>query len=227
MAWHIVLRDRGAAREATLPAAVLTSAPGFLHESMPAEVGLMLPTNEGPKALIDRIVAEPSLCADAMLGLFLASPFLNLELETARLIGCGVAWLTNLPSVAQQDDDFLQQLSDVGLDQSRELDGLRRLAAQGFNTAVVVTDAAHAAAAAQIAPKAMIVLPHVADFAAGFPSQRQRGAAAQAVHDAARAAGWSGPLLGLAEPGEAAHERLWPACLDGLLCRPQPLGPSR
>ena len=68
----------------------------------------------------------------------------------------------------------------------------------------------------------MIVLPRVADFAAGFPSFRQRGAAAHAVAEAARQAGWTGFLLGLAERREADHETLWPDSLDGVLCRPAP-----
>ena len=39
---------------------------------------------------------------------------------------------------------------------------------------------------------------------------------------AAAEAGWSGPILGLAEPSDAEHEALWPEALDGLVCRPAP-----
>ncbi len=223
LSWRIVLRSGRAAAGVALPGAVLTLAPGFRHESMPAEVGLLLPTNEGPKRLIDAVVADPALCGDAMLGLFLAGPFLNMTLEGGRLAGAGLGWITNLPSVEQQDEEFSQQLADVGLDRDRELTCLARFRAQGFRIAAVVADGPGAAAAAAIGPEALIILPRVADFAAGFPSLRQRGAAAQAVAEAAAAAGWSGLLLGLAEGSDADHETLWPDRLDGLVCRPRPL----
>ena len=48
---------------------------------MPDEVSLLLPANEGPKRLIEAVVDDPKPYADAMLGLFLASPFLNVTLE--------------------------------------------------------------------------------------------------------------------------------------------------
>lgn len=155
-----------------------------------------------------------------MLGLFLGSPFLNVGLEGAKLAQAGVRWISNLPSVDQQDEEFLQQLSDVGLDRQRELASLSQLSAQGFSIAAVVSDAPGAAAAAAITPQAMLVMPRVVDFAAGFPSLRQRGAAAHAVSEAASEAGWNGPLLGLADASEAEHERLWPAPLEGVICRP-------
>ena len=222
MHWRIALRARQAERARTLPPGILTIAPQLRHESMPAEVALLLPTNEGPKGLIDAVAEEPALGAGAMLGLFLASPFLNLEVEGRRLAQAGVEWIVNLPSIEQQDEEFTQQLADVGLDRARELDGLTQLRDQGFKIAVTVADGGGAAAAGAIAADSMIVLPRVGDFAAGFPSPRQRGAAAQAVAEAAAEAGWSGPILGLAEPSDAEHEALWPEALDGLVCRPAP-----
>ncbi len=219
--WQIVLRDAAESVGMGLPRAIVTTAPGFRHENMPDEVGLLLPTNDGPKAMIDAVAGGGLGCGDAMLGLFLASPFLNVSLEAPRLTEAGVRWVVNLPSVEQQDEDFTQQLSDIGLDRGRELDRLSQFRAAGFEVSVVVADGPGAAAAAACSPGAMIVLPRIADFAAGFPSLRQRGAAAQAVAEAARSAGWSGLLLGLGEAGEAAHERLWPESLDGLVCRPR------
>ena len=254
MRWRIALRPRYEDSWADLPRNILTIAPGFRHESMPDEVGILLPTNDGPKSLVEAVVdgaveapveagaadpargpapgpargpargadRGPDRGADTILGLFLASPFLNLTLEGERLSRAGVAWLTNLPSVAQQDEEFLQQLADVGLDHGRELGCLSRFRAQGFKIAVVVTNDLGAAAAAAIDPEAMIVLPRVADFAAGFPSLRQRGAAAQSAAEAARSAGWSGLVLGLADAREADHETLWPEPLHGVVCRPKP-----
>lgn len=221
LSWRIVLRSGTAPPKTELPRAILTLSPGFEHESMPGEVGLLLPTNPGPKRLADAVAGDPELCRDAMLGLFLAGPFLNLDLEGTRLARAGVRWIANLPSVEQQDEEFSQQLADVGLDRDRELACLAQFRSQGFRIAAVVADAPGAVAAAAVEPEALIILPRVADFAAGFPSLRQRGAAAQAVADAASAAGWSGLLLGLAEGSDADHEALWPERLDGLVCRPR------
>lgn len=222
MSWPIVLRSRSVAHVAGLPPAILTVAPGFRHESMPNEVGVLLPSNEGPKKLIDVVVQDPTCRGSAMLGLFLANPFLNVGLEGARLAAAGVGWVTNLPSVEQQDVEFSQQLADVALDHGRELDGLSQFRGLGLRIAAVVAGGDGAAAAAAIEPDAMIVMPGIADFAAGFPSLRQRGTAAQAVAQAARAAGWSGLILGLADAREADHEALWPDSLDGIVCRPVP-----
>lgn len=220
MAWRIVLRG---AAGAGLPSLILTIGPRLRHENMPDEVGLLLPTNAGPKTLIDAVVNDPSRCSDAILGIFLANPFLNLGLEGANLKQAGVRWIINLPSVEQQDEEFSQQLADVALDRGRELACLAQFRAQGFRIAAVVADGPGATAAAAIDPEALVVMPRIADFAAGFPSLRQRGTAAQAVADAAREAGWSGTLLGLAEVREAEHEGLWPVRWDGLVCRPTPV----
>lgn len=219
--WPIVLRTAADPEAgAAVPAAILTAGARFHHEGMPEEVAVLLPTSHGPARLIDDVAKHPSLCAGAMLGLFLAGPFLNITLESARLRRAEVRWIANLPSVEQQDLEFSRQLTDVGLDLDRELQCLARFRSEGFRIAAVVADARGATTAAAIQPDAMIVLPRVADFAAGFPSLRQRSTAVQAVAEAARHAGWSGLILGLGDTSEARSERLWPAHLDGLVCRP-------
>lgn len=187
---------------------------------------MLLPTNHGPTRLIDDLAGNPARYPDAVLGLFLASPFLNVSLESARLRRAGVKWIANLPSVVQQDDEFSRQLPDVGLDPARERERLAGFRERGFHIAVVVADGRDATAAAAIEPDAMLVLPRVADFAAGFPSLRQRSSAAQAVAEAVRAAGWRGVLLGLGEPRELDSEGLWSSHLDGLVCRPVIAAPS-
>jgi hypothetical protein len=221
--WKVALRP-GDSRAGEVPASILTTGPRFQLESMPDEVAMLLPTNCGPTRLIERVVDEPGLCANAILGLFLANPFLNVETESERLRHSGVGCITNLPSVDQQDDEFARQLPDVGLGSQRELDYLAQFHNQGFKVAAVVADASSAEAAAVIQPEIMIVIPRVADFAAGFPSLRQRGTAAQGVFEAAHAAGWNGVLLGLGEQRELESEGLWPNRLDGLVCRPAATG---
>jgi len=185
---------------------------------------MLLPTNPGPVALVDDLLNEPAVPDRLILGLLLASPFLNVKVESARLRRAGFTRIVNLPSVVQHDEEFSQQLADVDLGFERELQCLSQFRAQGFEVATVVADARTAAAAAVIDPGIMIVLPRVADFAAGFPSLRQRGSAVQSASEAARDTGWTGTLLGLGEAREAENESLWPTALDGLVCRPEVAG---
>ncbi|HSH43405.1 MAG TPA: phosphoenolpyruvate hydrolase family protein, partial [Arenicellales bacterium] len=163
---------------------------------MPDEVAMLLPTNPGPVALVDDLLKESGFPDGLILGLLLASPFLNVKVESARLRRAGFTRIANLPSVVQHDEEFSQQLADVDLGFERELECLSRFRAQGFELTAVVADARTAAAAAAIDPEIIIVLPRVADFAAGFPSLRQRGSAVQSAAESARETGWSGTLLG-------------------------------
>lgn len=219
--WKVVRRPSAVARNPLLPGGIVTAGAPFQHESMPSEVALLLPNTAGASGLIAAVAARPGICAGQALGLFLADPFLNLAAETAGLQSAGIGCLANLPSVEQQDPDFTQQLEDVGLDFAREVDRLGQLRRAGFHILAVVAGPAAAAAVAPLDPLAVVVVPRVADYAAGFPSFRQRGVVAQQVATALSAADWQGPLLGLATAGEAAHETLWPDVLDGVLCRPE------
>lgn len=218
--WRIVTGGAFSLTEASFPEAIVTIGPPFQHESMPDEVSILLPTNAGPTHLIERVIDTSPKQANVILGLFLASPFLNIKFESARLLKAGIQWVANLPSVAQQDVEFSQQLNDVELGFNRELDYLSQFRSQGFKTAAVVADARTASAAAATGCDAMIVLPRVSDFAAGFPSLRQRSTSARAVIEAAHAEGWSATVLGLGEARDADNEGLWPNGLDGLVCRP-------
>ncbi len=181
---------------------------------------MLLPNRNSLAEMVDALSRYPAQVAGNAVGLFLADPFLHLPAQLARLSEAGVTWVANLPSVEQQDTEFSQQLTDVGLDGQLERARLAELQEAGFGLIAVVADAQSAGAAAALDPAALLVMPRVGDFAAGFPSFHQRGAAAGAAAAAARDAGWSGPLWGLAEAGEAEHETLWPDVLDGVVCRP-------
>src|SRR5690606_2833743 len=75
--WEIVpARDA-----AQLPRAIVTQGAPFEHDGMPAEVAMLLPSNDGPTALVDRLVEAPGHPADIVAGLFLASVFFNLRVE--------------------------------------------------------------------------------------------------------------------------------------------------
>ena len=220
LSWDITLRRESDLGSPHLPPAILTARPRFTAGGLPGEVALLLPNNNGASELISEVMAAPTQMEERALGLFLADPFFNVASESSRLRESGVTWVANLPSVEQQDHEFVQLLGDVGLDRSLELERLAKLKSDGFGVLTMVAGAEAASAAAEISPDAVVVLPRVADFAAGFPSFRQRGAAARDVREALQAAGWSGPLLGLAAETEVAHTTLWPDVLDGVVCRP-------
>ncbi len=220
MAWRIVLRNPKTVDGGDIPQSILTRAPKFRHDSMPDELGILLPNCDGPRGLVNVIARTPALALGHIVGLFLADPFLNVGVDSVRLSEARIAWVTNLPSVAQQDREFSRQLTDVALDQALEFDHLDQFRAQGFKTAAVVADDRGAQLAVETEPDVLIVLPRVVDYAAGFPSFRQRGAAVTGVRDAARDADWRGPILGLADASEAEHQALWPDSLDGVVCRP-------
>lgn len=221
LTWQIVRRPSSLARGGPLPREILTAGPPFSHESLPAEVSLLLPNTAGAGGLIAAVGSAPDRLAGRALGLFLADPFLNVPGEVAGLRRAGVASVANLPSIDQQDVEFVQQLEDVGLDFAREADRLGQLRRAGFEVIAVVAGVAAAAAVRPLDPQAVVLVPRIADFAAGFPSFRRRGALAREVKVAL--GDWAGPLLGLATADEAAHETLWPDVLDGVLCRPEPL----
>lgn len=223
LTWDVISRQSHPAQDWPLPPAILTLGTRFQHESLPLEVGLLLPNSDGAASLVAAVVEAPERLGDRALGLFLADPFLNLPSEVAGLKDARVSWIANLPSVEQQDVEFTQQLEDVGLDFAREIERLDLLRREGFRILVALASPGAAEAVVGLAPDAVLVVPRVADFAAGFPSFRQRGAAAREVHAALRGARWQGPLLGLAAASEVAHETLWPEVLDGVVCRPRPL----
>jgi len=220
--WRIVLRPGSGWSARAIPDAIVTVGPAFRHPGLAVEVGLLLPNRNCLRRLAAALDAARDLFAGRAVGLFLADPFLNLRTELDRLTAAGITWIANLPSVEQQDEAFTRELADVGLDRGLESQRLVSFRSAGFRTLAVVADQAGTAGAVETGPDGLIVMPRIVDFAAGFPSFRQRGAAAAAVADRARAAGWSGPVLGLGTSSEADHETLWPPPLDGLICRPEP-----
>ncbi|MEM7171440.1 MAG: hypothetical protein AAF530_14810 [Pseudomonadota bacterium] len=222
LTWQIVWRSEKTALAMALPQQILTVAPAFTHQNLPPEVGLLLPSLPGARQLVNYISDRPLDLTQSIIGLFLADPFFAVAREKGVLDRANASWVTNLPSVAQQDPGFFHQLADVGLDQELELERLAALKDLGVRIAITVVDGPSTAKALALEPAALFVVPRVSDFAAGFPSLRQRGAAAQQVAEAAKGAGWEGPIVGLSGPSEAAYERQWPTVLSGVLCRPRP-----
>lgn len=215
LSWEIATREPAPG----MPERVVTDRPPLAGDRFPPEVGLLLPAKREDKALLDRLsdLPEPGVAA---VGLFMADPFLNVARAAARLTEAGVGWVANFPSVDQQDPDFAQHLGDVGLDPARETDVLAALSGRGLSTLAVVCDPARAAALGAASPRAVLALPRVADFAAGMPSMRHRGALSDAIGAALRQTGWSGTVLTLGTRGEADSPAIWHDAVDGLLLRP-------
>ena len=226
LTWRIVPRSGRPRSAAAIPVSVLTMAPGLMDERVPPEVALLLPNGGGNNALLSAASGMPGEAPGAAIGLFMADPFLNPPLIARRLEMLGRSWVCNLPSGTQQDVEFSALLGDVNLDHGREVEQLAAFGHRGHRILVVTADAADARRAATINPDALFVMPRVADFAAGFPSFRQRGSAISEVCDVVRAAGWTGPVLGLASVNEAAHESMWPPQLAGVVVRPVPVSPE-
>lgn len=203
-----------------LPKAILTVAPALPGERVPMEVGLLLPVGRGRESLAQVVSATPEIAAGMGAGLFMANPFLSVDRDAARLREAGVGWVANLPSTHQQDAEFRQQLEDVGLDWAREIACLARFGDLGLKRLAVLCDEAACADVLAAKPDAIVILPRVADFAAGFPSMLRRGGSAHAVAATLRARGWDGPVLVLGTEAEAASPALWPPGVDGLLLRP-------
>lgn len=203
-----------------VPSSIWTYAPSIPDDDMPPEVSVLLPTRAGSQSLIDVFDHQGTFDPAAAIGLFMSDPFLAVQREARRLKSMNVDWVSNLPTVEQHDDDFTQQLADVGLDRSREYTVLDGFKAAGLKVVVIITSAEGAVDALSLMPDVFIVIPRVSDFAAGFPSPRQRGAAAQLVRDAITDTGWNGPLLGYGDDREIEHPSQWPDTVDGMLFRP-------
>ena len=217
--WAIVPRP-GLAETIALPPQVGTACPSLRHPNLPDEVSLLLPVQPNPQSLIEDILATPALLQGAAVGLFLANPFFSPPREAQRLAEAGVRWVANLPSVAQHDREFAQQLSDVALDHARELAALADFKAAGLRVLAVVSDTAEAKGAAALPADAVLVMPKSADLTAGFPSLHQRGTAAQSIATVLRDSGRRSMLLGLGTTSEAERPSLWPDVWDGVVCRP-------
>lgn len=207
-----------------LPPCFLTAAPSLPVDHVPPEVGLLLPTGTGPHDIASAFASAPEAdearSTGCGVGLFMASPFLAVDRDAARLQEAGCRWVANLPSTHQQDMEFRQQLEDVHLDWAREVDCLGRFRALGMKCLAVLCDETVCTQVLAAQPDAVVILPRVADFAAGFPSMLRRGGPAQTVSSSLRAEGWDGPVLVLGSDAEAASPTLWPPGVDGLLLRP-------
>ena len=114
-------------------------------------------------------------------GLFLADPFLRLPDIAARLRRVGVRRVANYPTLQAFEGETARALASVGFALGTELDGLRALAAEGFE---IVGFASGAATARQLSAFATTVVLHPGP-----------GADARSRDSLTAMAAWLGPEL--------------------------------
>lgn len=188
-----------------------------MPEQMPPEVALLLP---GPHSAAP-LPAKDRLPRGAGFGVFLANPILHIATLARELRAREITWIANLPSVIQHDEDFLRHLNDVGLGFAKEATLMRLLREAGLRVLAAVADAGQARQAAELGAEALVLLPPVAAFEAGFPSMRER--TEQIARLRAGLPELRLPLLGLITEAEGRLPATWPPGLDAGLIRPSPL----
>lgn len=189
--WEIV----GPSDGSPSPKRLITLHPPSAVNSIPYEIALLLPINDGNRILLQAIAEQP-MTPDCALGLFLVDPFLNMATLSDRLKTQGVRWVTNFPSVAQHDPTFGSYLNDVDLGLRFELDRLKTFKSHGFKTLAVMCQSRDASEIADCDPDMVVHIPGVASFLSGIPDSKQLAAKELAMKDALRDHQWTGPLLG-------------------------------
>jgi len=212
--WQISLKDRDSTDS---PDGIFTRSNPVSSPQMPPEIALLLPGRHcDPRGLVLGPIPE-----SAALGEFLANPVINVPKLILNLRERGTAWVANLPSLSQHDDEFRQSLSDVALSYDREVANLARIKAAGFKTIATVCTASDASRAVEVGVDALFAMPAVSAFEVGFPSIRHRSDQIESIRTVLPELNI--PLLGLVNKAEAAFPTTWPKGLDGAVQRPERL----
>ncbi|WP_420415340.1 hypothetical protein [Roseibium sp.] len=209
--WHVAVKELS---NQLLPRSILTAGTPEAPGSLPVEVSLLLPTRKPETHLPPAGVMEDGDAA----GVFLTNPFLNKTILTHQLTARSVSWLSNLPSIIQYDDAFVQQLSDVNLGFANELNTLISLCGTRAKSIVSIGRPEEAVVAAEAGVNALFVLPPVDHFETGFPSVRMRQEQILKVRKAIP--DYQGYVLGLVTDAESVRPRTWPAGIDAGVIRP-------
>jgi hypothetical protein len=169
------------ARELGLPAEFATVGPPFDEPDVPVEAMILLPSGAGNERFVQTIHSNARTSPVSGVGLFLNDPFLRLSKTVALLKASGVSWVANLPSVAQHDRSFRQQLDDVGFTVTHELNVLAQFRVEGFKTLAVVSDPTQCGALSDHPVDAVLRVQTTSDVQISFPSETQRTAAADDI----------------------------------------------
>jgi len=158
---------------------------------------MLLPSTAGSSGLLDTILQTPTIIRDRGIGLFLSDPFLNTPQICAMLERIGVKWVTNLPSLAQHDDEFLREIGDVGFSVAQELHALAAYRDGGFRTMAVVSSNSHCDAIVAHPADAVLVVPNTRALQVSYPSLPQREATVREIRKTLGAAGLDIPVFPL------------------------------
>ena len=169
------------ARELGLPTEFATVGPPFNEPDVPVEAMILLPSGMGNEGLVQTIHSNAVSPPVSGVGLFLNDPFLRFSKTVGLLKASGVSWVANLPSVAQHDRAFRQQLDDVSFTVAHELSVLARFRSEGFKTLAVVSDLTQCDALLEHPADAVLRVQTTSDVQISFPSETQRNAATDEI----------------------------------------------
>ena len=217
--WEILTVDTDATKASGLPRAIISQSGVSDASRLPPELRLLLPIHQDSDVWRSELVNCIAPGDDTAVAVFMADPFLNVMAFAAAAQACGVRWVCNLPTTAQHDAEFLAQLMEVGLDHSKELGLLTRFRENGLKSIASVGSTDQAVFAHGSGADALLVLPQVQDYRAGFPSTLHRQTR---VADIRAAIGpVDVPILSLVPLRERAHPALWPRNVDGVVVQPE------
>lgn len=165
-----------------LPTGFITLSSTFFDENLPAECLALLPSGNGSRGLLEDVVAQPEIVVDRGVGLFLNDPFLNITQIANTLKQHKIGWMTNLPSVAQHDQEFRNDLRDVGFSVQTELRNLAQLRQSGIRTMAAISSENHARMLVDYPADAVVVVQTTAELQVSFPSLSQRQARLESIN---------------------------------------------
>lgn len=172
------------ARALGLPAGFLTFGPAFTNTDLPIEALTLLPSGDCSRGLIGALADNTAALPGLGVGLYLDDPFLNIERIARQFSDWSIAWVTNLPTIAQHDQQFRDDLRDVNFSVENELQTLLTFRAHGFKTLASVSNERQVASMSDYAPDAILVVQSTKDLQISFPSLSARQAQAHRVADA-------------------------------------------
>lgn len=194
------------------PTSVVTFSPGQELIGLPLEVGILLPTVAGNRAILDLLQAPHTSLERVVVGIFAADHFLKLSHLFPRLRRAKASWVCNLPTLAQHEANFQHYLSEIDLTLEHELSQLALCKEAGFKTLLIVTQRIDPVLLGGAQPDAIAIVPGVPEFTNGFPPIAQRQVLEAEVMQSLEAAGYQGPVLCYRDESEVSDV----ACL----CRP-------
>lgn len=200
-----------------LPAGFLTLAPAFVQPPLPVEALMLLPAGTGSRGMLDAIAQAPSAVVNNGIGLFLGDPFLNSRRIAVDLRSWSVSWVSNLPTVAQHDEAFQQDLAEVGFSVASELELLFEYRCHGFKTLAALSDLTHIHHLRAHPVDAILWVQTTRDLQVSFPSLPQRQSLVRDARLKMQQLGIDCHILPLVNEDELLYSTI------AAICRPQPI----